>query len=101
MVAFTSRCRIVKFASHIALSQYTVYIFQDKKKTKKTSGEGDWKMAKKIMLCALVFLIVVILFFSLLGMTIEIHGKVSGINRIEDGVNAIKNHLNLTDPNGK
>ena len=54
-------------------------------------------MAKKIMLCALVFLIVVILFFSLLGMTIEIHGMVSGMKRIEDGVNAIKNHLNLTN----
>ena len=87
----------MKLVCRIPLSQYTVYIFQDKKKTKKTSGEGDWKMAKKIMLYALVFLIFVILFFSLLGMTIEIHGMVSDIKGIEDGVNAVKNHLNLTD----
>lgn len=49
------------------------------------------------MLYALVFLIVIILFFSMLGMTIEIHGMVSGIKRIEEGVNAIKN--NRTDGN--
>ena len=58
-------------------------------------------MAKKIMLCALVLLIVLILIFSMLGMTIEIHGMVSGIKRIEEGVEAIKNSLNLTDSVGK
>ena len=64
-------------------------------------SEGDTKMAKKVVLGVLVFLIVAILFFSLLGMTIEIHGKMSGIQRIEDGVNAIKEHLNLTGGGGK
>ena len=78
---------------------------KDKKKAPPSAAvagsEGDTKMAKKIVLGVLVFLIVAILFFSLLGMTIEIHGKMSGIQRIEDGVNAIKEHLNLTGGGGK
>ena len=80
---------------------------KDKKKASPTAtaaaagSEGDTKMAKKIVLGVLVFLIVAILFFSLLGMTIEIHGRMSGIQRIEDGVNAIKEHLNLTGGGGK
>ena len=89
---------------------YTNTELQEKKKKDKkkaspsaavAGSEGDTKMAKKIVLGVLVFLIVAILFFSLLGMTIEIHGKMSGIQRIEDGVNAIKEHLNLTGGGGK
>lgn len=58
-------------------------------------------MAKKILLYVLVFVIVVTLFFSLLGMTIDIHGKMSDIKRIENGVSAIKNYLNLTNVGNK
>ena len=78
---------------------------KDKKKASPSAAvadsDGDTKMAKKIVLGVLVFLIVAILFFSLLGMTIEIHGKMSGIQRIEEGVNTIKEHLNMTGGGGK
>ena len=75
---------------------------KDKKKEKKNTTPppasaascGEWSKAlKKMMLYAVVTVIVVSLYFALLGMTVRIDGEMSGIkstvDKIESKVNAI------------
>ena len=77
-------------------------ILQDKKKERKNTTPpppsapscGEWSKAlKKMMLYAVVIVIVVSLYFALLGMTIRMDGEMSGIkstvDKIENKVNAI------------